>query len=378
MKGTVVQRGKTWSYVVDVGKDPITGRRRQKTKGGFTRKKDAEVALRKILSEIDEKRFIEPSKETFSSYLENWFSSHYQKRIKETTVSSRNYLMKKHLIEENPFADKEIAKITTENIDALYNLKLDEGYSTSYIRKMHQMLNQAFNQAVKWKKISANPVVDADPPSVKSEEMRIWCIEEIQAFLNQCRDERHYMTFLLAIYTGMRRGEILGLKWSDIDFTRKVIHVQRSLAYIPNQGYAFTTVKTKGSNRQVPIPDKILHELIAHKERQQKWKEHLGDLYEDQDLVVCTESGTMQDPRNVIRVMKRICKASNVTAIRFHDIRHTHASILISEGVDVVKVSARLGHANPKITLEIYAHLIPNTHNDVADIFHNALNDSET
>lgn len=205
-------------------------------------------------------------------------------------------------------------------------------------------------------KISTNPVLDADPPSVKKEEMRIWCIEEINTFLNHCRDERHYMTFLLAIYTGMRRGEILGLKWSDIDFTRKVIHVQRSHAYIPNRGYAFTTVKTKGSNRQVPIPDKILHELITHKERQLKWKERLGDLYEDQDLVVCTESGTMQDPRNVIRVMKRICKASNVTPIRFHDIRHTHASILISEGVDIVKVSARLGHANPKITLEIYAH----------------------
>jgi integrase len=96
--------------------------------------------------------------------------------------------------------------------------------------------------------------------------------------------------------------------------------------------------------------------------------------------VVSTESGTMQDPRNVIRVMKRICKASNVTPIRFHDICHTHASILISEGVDNEKVSARLGHANPKITLEIYTHLMPNTnnHNDVTDIFHNALNDFET
>lgn len=213
-------------------------------------------------------------------------------------------------------------------VRSIHNQKIDEGYSTSYIRKMHQMLNQAFNQAVKWKKIKNNPVVNADPPSVKNEEMRIWSIEEINSFLNQCRDERHYITFILAIYTGMRRGEILGLKWTDIDITQKVIHVQRSLAYFPNHGYIFTSVKTKGSNRHVPIPDKILHELVAHKEQQQKWKEQLGDLYKDQDLVVCTEKGTMQDPRNVIRVMKRICTAGNVTPIRFHDIRHTHARFL--------------------------------------------------
>ena len=90
-------------------------------------------------------------------------------------------------------------------------------------------------------------------------------------------------------------------------------------------------------------------------------------------MLICTETGTLQDPRNVLRVMKRLIAAANVTTIRFHDIRHTHASILISEGVDIVKVAARLGHANPKITIETYAHLVPNVDNDLADIFHNAV-----
>ncbi|MDQ7860299.1 tyrosine-type recombinase/integrase [Peribacillus frigoritolerans] len=102
-------------------------------------------------------------------------------------------------------------------------------------------------------------------------------------------------------------------------------------------------------------------------------RKRLGEQYQDQDLVICTEFGTLQDPRNVLRVMKRISKAANVTSIRFHDIRHTHASILISEGVDIVKVAARLGHSDPTITLKNYAHMMPNQDDEVADIFHNAL-----
>ncbi|MER1987374.1 MAG: tyrosine-type recombinase/integrase [Solibacillus sp.] len=116
-----------------------------------------------------------------------------------------------------------------------------------------------------------------------------------------------------------------------------------------------------------------MQQLRTHKERQEEWQGLVGELYEDNDLVICTNTGTLQDPRNVVRVMKRLVKSTKVPNIRFHDIRHTHASILISEGVDIVKISRRLGHANPKITLEFYAHLLPNADNDIAYIFHKAI-----
>lgn len=373
MKGSVVKRGDTYTYIVDVGKDSITGKRKQKTKGGFRRKKDAEAALRKILSEIDENKYIEPSNEIFSSFIEHWFTTYYQKRIKPTTIAARRSLLEVHLIKENPFSHKPLSKITTEDLDAFYSLKIDGEYSTSTIRKMHQLLNQAFQQAVKWKKISANPVAESTPPSVKSEEMKIWSLDEINSFLKHCKNEKHYITFLLAIYTGMRRGEVLGLKWSDIDFDKKIINVQRSLGYIPKKEYILTSVKTKTSRRQIPIPEKIVKELLLQKEGQNDLQLRLGEAYQNLDLVICTETGTPQDPRNLIRVFKRLCKSAKVTPIRFHDIRHTHASILISEGVDIVRVAKRLGHANPKITLGIYSHLVPNEDNDVAEIFDEAV-----
>jgi len=233
---------------------------------------------------------------------------------------------------------------------------------------MHQLLNQAFSQAVKWKKIMCNPVANAGPPSVMYEEMSIWSLKDIQEFLHNCKGERHYLTFLLAIYTGMRRGEILGLKWSDIDLEQKVIHVKRSLVHVAKKGYIFTSLKTKNSKRQIPIP-----KFVLHKKRIEEWKELVGSAFEDQDLVIWTNTGTLQDPRNVVRVMKRIVKVSNVPNIRFHDIRHTHASVLISAGIDIVKISKRLGHANPKITLEFYAHLLPNKDKDITDTFHQTI-----
>lgn len=154
MKGTVIKyqtkKGIRYRYVVDIG----TGsERKQKKKSGFLKKKDAQESLRKLLVEIDKGTYLEPCKIPFKEFAEKWFLNCYAKRIKITTFISRKYLLEKHLIEENPFSNKALSKITVEDIDSFYNLKLDEGYSTSYIRKMHQMLNRAFNQAIKWNKL---------------------------------------------------------------------------------------------------------------------------------------------------------------------------------------------------------------------------------
>lgn len=149
--------------------------------------------------------------------------------------------------------------------------------------------------------------------------------------------------------------------------------MKRSLPPVPKKGYIFTSLKTKNSKRQIPIPEFVLNELVLQKKRIEEWKELVGAVFEDQDLVICTNTGSLQDPRNVVRVMKRIVKTAKVPNIRFHDIRHTHASILISAGVDIVKISKRLGHANPKITLEFYVHLLPNEDCDIADTFHQTI-----
>ncbi len=113
--------------------------------------------------------------------------------------------------------------------------------------------------------------------------------------------------------------------------------------------------------------------MLVYKAKQEQWKERLKEAFEDNDLVICTETGTPQDPQNVLRVMQRFCEAAKVPKIRFHDLRHTHAFILLSTGLDIVKVSARLGLANPRVTLEIYAHILPSNQDEVAEIFENVM-----
>lgn len=175
----------------------------------------------------------------------------------------------------------------------------------------------------------------------------------------------------------MTRGEILGLKWSDIDFHSQIVQVNRSLASIPKEGYIFTTPKTKSSIRRINVPEFVIDELKHHKKQQEDWKELVGEMYEDLDLIICTNNGTFQDPRNVVRVMKRLIKSIGITDIRFHDLRHTHASFLIAAGIDIVRISNRLGHASPRTTLEFYAHLLQSKDNDIADIFHKAVQNYE-
>ncbi|MFP7254638.1 site-specific integrase [Terribacillus goriensis] len=373
MKGHIYKRGKTYTYVIDVGRDPETGQRKQKSKGGFQKKKEAEQALRKALDVLEKEDFHSPSKENFSTFMQKWLNTHYRFRVSETTTSISTYTINKHLLNNNPFLNKQISKITTRDIDNFYGYKLNEGLSTSTVRKLHNLLNKALGQAQKWNMIISNPVASADPPSIKKAEFLIWNSADINKFLITIRNERLYILFFLAIHTGMRKGELLALKWSDINLAKRIINVRRSLSNIPGKGYLHKELKTKKSKRNIIISKDVAETLLQHRKEQEKIINEFGNAYVDNDLVICTTEGKEQDLRNVTRVTKRLIQEAGVPKIRFHDLRHTHASILLSEGIDVVEVSSRLGHTNPRTTLETYAHLVPNKNNNAADRFSKAL-----
>jgi integrase len=373
MKGTVFKRGNTWTYVVDIGRDSKTGKRKQKSKGGFRTKKEADSSLRKVLLEVEEDRYLEPSKEIFSTFFEKWFFKHYANRVSITTYNSKKYVVNKHLIEDNIFNNKVISKITTKDIDDFYDIKLDEGLGPAYIRIMHNLLRQSFEQAKLWNMINSNPVINASPPPIKDCDIDTWTKDEVSRFLKCIRSESIYIAFVIAIYTGLRRGEVLGLKWADIDFKTQVINIRRSLACTDN-GLILKEVKTKSSRRQISISPLVINELLAHKEQQDSLKKRLGLIFNDEDLVVTDELGGRKDPRNLLRQMERLIKKAGVKRISFHGIRHTHATLMLTNGENIKVVADRLGHSRASTTLNFYAHSIPAMDANAAISFENFLN----
>lgn len=367
----IKEKKKGFYFRIDVGKDPFTGKRKQASFGPFRTKTEAKKELLKIKNQVDDGSYFKESTEDFSMFMERWFNTSYKRTVEITTAKSREYVIRNHIMKY--FQHKKINEITTFDIDSFYVDKLDSGYSGAYIRQMHNLLNQAFDQAVRWSLIKVNPVKNAKPPKVKSEEKITWTVDEVNRFLNLIKDSSMEIPYLLAIFTGMRRGEVLGLKWDDVDFENKKIRIKRSLCFVSGKGLIFKEPKTKKSKRQISISQHVVNVLKKHKQKQEFQKEKLGVQYQDNNLIVCTDDGKPLDPRNLLRQFYRLIEEANVPRISFHDLRHTHATILMQQGENPKVVSERLGHSRVGITLDLYSHVSDDLQEQAAEKFENAL-----
>lgn len=194
--------------------------------------------------------------------------------------------------------------------------------------------------------------------------MNVWDEEEVNRFLKVAKEDPVYIVFYLALTTGMRQGEILGLPWKDINLEKGLLNIKQTLSH---DGKTFLSgAKTKSSLRTINLSLSSIKVLITRKLTVSKEKLSLGPIYQDFDLVACTQHGTPLNPVNIRRTFKRMIKMADVPEIRFHDLRHTHATLLLSNGVHVKVISERLGHSNKKVTLDTYSHVLPSMQEEVA------------
>ncbi|MCD8501373.1 MAG: site-specific integrase [Bacillaceae bacterium] len=219
---------------------------------------------------------------------------------------------------------------------------------------------------MKYGLIQKNPVELVDAPRPQKKEMKTWNEEEVRQFLDVAESSRYYIVYLLAVTTGMRRGEILGLRWQDIDFKLKTLSIKQTLS---NRGDEFQETKTSSGNRSVSLPTVTIEQLKKHKKMIAQEKLLAGNCYVNLDLVVCTSLGNKLHPRNLLREFKRLTDLAEVAPIRFHDLRHTHATLMLKQGVHPKIVSERLGHSNIKITLDTYTHVLPGLQQAAAEKF---------
>jgi integrase len=350
----------------------------------WTTERDAKRALREVLVAVDKGELVDPSKQLVGAYLEEWLAG---LRLAPSTVASYRKNVRLHI--EPYIGTVPLASLTTARIDALYRQlerggradhKAGEGLSPRTVRYVHTILSAGLGAAVKHHRLTRNPAATASPPTAKqarAPEMHAWTAEQLAGFLGwSAGSSLHHAAWRLLAYTGMRRGEALALRWRDVNLDAGTVSVRRSAGVIrvKGEGAAIEEGDTKsGKPRVVDLDAATVAVLRAH--RKQRGSMAL-QLARDDALVLGDQEGRHLHPERFTRTfgaeVARCRKAlgdSAAPVIRLHDLRHTHATLLLLAGVPVHVVSERLGHASPVITMQVYAHVLPGSQREAAELF---------
>lgn len=358
---------KRYFYQVENGRSD-EGSVRWIKKRGFRRKKDAEMAMVKLQSDLMNRKYFSRSNEKFKDFIIDWFVNHNAKHLGRSQYLKKKTIIEKHLLQNSPFVHKKLIDITTRDVDAFYSQKLDEGLSTSYVIDMGVLLKQAFKQAVVWEMMTRCPATNAVPPKLVRKEKKIWTANEVEQFLKATKTERVHHAFLLMLFAGLRRGEVLALRWEDIDFNNRALHIKQALKK-NKEGYFYIGGTKSGKHRSVQVSERVLNELMELKRDRIKEYKKKGAKFRDENFVITNTIGNIQDPGHLARVKKRITKQIGIRNITNHEMRHTHASLLLENGVSVKRVQTRLGHERSSITHDVYSHAIPGESDNTGDVF---------
>jgi len=372
MPGSIVKRGKnSWSVIVDLGRDPVTGKRRRAWQSVKGSKREAERLLTQLLHQRDQGIDVLPGKLTLGEYLERWLRDYAEPNTAAKTYRNYQDVVRRHLIPA--LGSLPLTKLRPQHIQAHYSQALQGGrlngkggLSGRSVLRHHQVLHTALRHAVRWQLIASNPADAVEAPRGERHEIHTVGPEEVRALL-AAADKTPLGTLIeLAVMTGLRQGEMLGLRWEDVDLDAGTLHVRQVCQWLPGQGFAFKAPKTAGSRRAVALAPETVRRLRQHRARQAEEKLALGAAYADHGLVFATPLGTPLDPANLRRAWTRIVRDADVGHLRFHDLRHSHASLLLQNGVHPKIVSERLGHSGVGITLDIYSHVLPNLQAEAA------------
>lgn len=321
--------------------------------------------------------YVEPNKINLGDFLERWLEDYAKSALRPTTFQTYATLIHKHI---TPALGVIILnKLQPIAIQRFYNEKLENGradqsggLSTQTVRYFHAILREALGHAVKWQLLHRNPCELVDPPSIRKKEITTLDTKDVNHFLGIAKQDRYYISFLIAITTGLRRGEILGLRWKDVDFESKALSIRKNLVILNNKP-TLQDPKTKDSSRFVTLPSLVINALIEHKRIQDEEKQMIGDDYNTLDLVICTSVGTPVGPRNLLRSFHNLLKKADLPKMRLHELRHSHATLMLKQGEHPKVVSERLGHSNTRITMDIYSHVLPNMQQEAVDRFEKSL-----
>ena len=366
MRGHITRRAKdSYTIVVDLGADPETGKRRQQWVTVRGTRKDAERRLAELLHRLDTGAFVKPSKTTVADYLRRWLEEYVKPNLSPRGFERYESIARVHLIPD--LGAIALTQLRPEHLQKHYASKLSNGLSPRSVRYQHVVLHKALQTAMKWGLVVRNVADGVDVPRACQAEMQTWDEYEVGRFLEAANSRPYYALFHTALFTGMRRSELLALQWRDIDFHQ--IHVSRSLHQLRDGSYVFGQPKSTRSRRTIALSPSSVLTLKDHRDRQEGIRAMLGVPLKGDDLVFSTSEGGPLRPNTVSRAWTALASRAGVRVIRLHDARHTHASLMLKQGVHPKIVQERLGHASVQITLDTYSHVAPGLQEAAAEGF---------
>ncbi|MFC1978583.1 tyrosine-type recombinase/integrase [Chloroflexota bacterium] len=372
-RGHITKRAKdSYTIYLGIGTDPATGKYKQVVVTVKGTKKDAEKRLAELIYQHNKGITINETNIKFSEYLNKWLDDYAKTHLSPRGFDRYQGIIHKHII---PALGRiKLTKLKPEHLQKHYTDKLKEGLSTSTVRYHHAVIHIALHTAVKWGLVNRNVADAVDPPRRRRSTLETWGIDDINRFFRAATASPYYPLFCTALGTGMRRSELLGLQWQDVDFIYSKLYVKRGLHQTKDGAYVFTDTKSEKSRRAIDIYGFIYRVLKEHKEKQESSGIMLGRLLKEDDLVFCKLDGSPLRPNTVTRAWNLLVKQCGVKAIRLHDARHTHASIMLKQGIHPKIVQERLGHTSIQITLDTYSHIAPGLQEAAAKGFDDVIN----
>jgi integrase len=373
IRGHLKQRSAgSWSIILELGRDPETGKRRQSWVTFHGTKRKALDELDRLKAEALHGGFVEPHRLTVSDYLDRWSAEYAEARVSGKTLERYRSIVKEHL--KPAFGSLLLMKLSPLDIQRHYTNAMKAGgrkdgrpggLSPRTVLHHHRLIHGALKMAVRWRLIPVNPADGVEPPKVRRRE--VIAIDETQSawLMDAAIGTRLHVPIVLAIAAGLRRGEILALRWADWEPTTGRLWIRRSVEETQD-GIRFKETKSDRVRAET-LPQFAIEVLESHRASQDERRRLLADEYRAGDLIACVEDGSLWAPSAFTSAYRELLKRRGLAGPNFHALRHSHASHLLKAGVDPKLISSRLGHSRASFTMDTYAHLLPGADQSAAE-----------
>lgn len=372
MRGSIIKRGNSYRIKVSLGKDALTGKYQAHYETVRGSKKEADKRLRELLYQLDNGTFVKPGKSSVYEYLKAWLNDYVKPNLAPRTHELYSYICDKHLMPT--LGNVVIVDLKPQHLQRLYAKKQESGLSARTVQLIHVTIHKALKCAVKTGLLNRNVAEAVDVPKIQKHKMKVMSEADMQKFLEEAASTPYYALFYTCLFTGMRRSELLALRWSDLDLILCQLSVTRSLQYNSKaeigKRITFKEPKTRKGKRLIALTPSNSIVLREHYEKENAQRLALGyPGLTSNDLVFSRYDGSPLLPNTITHAWIKITRRCGLDGIRLHDARHTHASLLLKQGVHPKVVQERLGHGSIQITLDTYSHVAPGLQQAAAEKF---------